>query len=231
MPYHTCVSSHTIDYILRIQLSSLYKRCTIYSVWESQDSERFKHKQNVCGLEESLEELSWLSGVFCARQYFTTCFHDLLYLISISIIKERQRHADCFSGLQLHHHSVMVALGLIWQSHELEQRKDLSYTAAQRLMPQQGRERHWATWLGILEGKEWSCPFWYKLLFHGIRLSLKPHPHDREPSLSLWWDHSCTMQCLLTWITIIYTVKSYVFNQLKGGGLGLPEGNDEVREW
>lgn len=93
------------------------------------------------------------------------------------------------------------------------------------------RERHWATWLGILEGKEWSCPFWYKLLFHGIRLSVKPHPHDREPSLSLWWDRSCTMQCLLTWITIIYTVKSYEFDQLKGGGLGLPEGNDEVREW
>lgn len=37
-----------------------------------------------------------------------------------------------------------------------------------------------------------------------------------------------TVQCLLTCITIIYTVKSHKFNQLKGVSFGLPEGNDEV---
>lgn len=34
-----------------------------------------------------------------------------------------------------------------------------------------------------------------------------------------------------SYITIIYTVKSHEFNQLKGGGLGLPEGNYEVGGW
>lgn len=42
---------------------------------------------------------------------------------------------------------------------------------------------------------------------------------------------SGTVQRLLTWITIIYTVKSHEFDLLKGGGLGLPEGNDEVEWW
>lgn len=42
---------------------------------------------------------------------------------------------------------------------------------------------------------------------------------------------SGTVQCLLTWITIIYTVKSHEFDLFKGGGLGLPEGNYEVEWW
>lgn len=36
------------------------------------------------------------------------------------------------------------------------------------------------------------------------------------------------MQCLLTRITVINTVKPHKFSRLKDGSFGLPEGNAEV---
>lgn len=137
-----------------------------------------------------------------------------------------------FSGLQLHYHSVVVALGLIWQWHELQQRKDLSRTAAQQLMPQQ--EERGTGLLGWGFGGAGNDPAHSDRSCSSMGSGCQwnhTHMSGSLPSLCNETIHALCMNCLLTWITIIYTVKSHELNQLKGGGLGLPEGIDEVGGW
>lgn len=46
-------------------------------------------------------------------------------------------------------------------------------------------------WAWDLEGPGWSCPFWWKLLLHRVRLSVKPQ--DRDLSFSVWWEALCSV--------------------------------------
>lgn len=56
--------------------------------------------------------LSSLSGEFCARQYFRTCFHDLLYLTSASSRKSSTIQAPLASICTTP--TLVLALGLMW---------------------------------------------------------------------------------------------------------------------